>query len=62
MEKALNEYSSRDDTPIMKRRRKKSKSRLSLDEKLAIIKSVIVEKKDYLFISKQFGVSISYVS
>ena len=46
----------------MNRRRKKTNPRLSLDDKLTIIKSIIVENKDYLFVSKQFTVSISYVS
>ena len=46
----------------MSRRRKKTVPRLSLDDKLSIIKGVIVENKDYLFVSKQFRVSISYVS
>ena len=46
----------------MSRRRKKGIPRLSFDDKLTIIKSVIVERKDYLFVSKQFRVSISYVS
>ena len=46
----------------MNRRRKKTNPRLFLDDKLTIIKSVIVENKDYLFVSKQFRVSISYVS
>ena len=62
LEKSLNYYPCKEETPIMNRRRKKSTSRLSLDDKLTIIRSIIIENKDYLFVSKKFRVSVSYVS
>ncbi len=52
IEKSLAYYPCKEETPIMNRRRKKSTPRLSLDDKLTIIRSVIIENKDYLFVSK----------
>ena len=52
MRKAENYYPSIEETPIMNRRIRKKIPRLSLDDKLTIIKSIIVDYKDYLFVSK----------
>ena len=49
-------------TPTMLRRRKRNGTKLSLIEKIDIIKSVIVDTQDYKFLSKKYGVSISCIS
>ena len=62
MRKAENYYPCKEATPTMNRKRKKRNPRLTLDDKLTIIRSVIIDKQDYLFVSKQFRITVSYVS
>ena len=46
----------------MSKRKKKQCAKLSFNDKIAIVHSVIIDEQDYQFLSKKYGCSVSCIS